>query len=220
MEKYHRKHLLMVGARDAILEILEALPIDITLFQTADRVTPFQYSRARRVIVTDLDDHAEVMSHVAAIHAFHPFHAAVSFLEPFLLITAMICEQLGLRGNPVRPVDLTRNKLKMRELMQGHDIPTVRFRHCTTLDDVRTTFHDFGGPIILKPVDGLGSEGVALIRTADDIPGAWTWSTSDTTALIAEEYIEGPEYSVEGLTHARVHEILAITEKDTTGPPH
>src|SRR5204863_2937315 len=38
--------------------------------------------------------------------------------------------------------------------------------------------------------------------------------------FLAEEFVEGDEISVEGLTLSGVHEILSVTMKATTGHPH
>lgn len=216
-----RKHILIVGGRDTSVEMLEGLPIDVTLFQTVDRLTPVQLRIARRVVVMALDEEEEVRRMARAIHSTHPFDAAVSFLEVYLLVTARICEELGLAGNPVRPVELTLDKLRMREALEGTDIPSVPFCRCDTADDVRRAFRTLGGPIVLKPSTGTASEGVVLIHHRTEIDDAAAWASRRTSdPLIAEAYIEGTEYSVEAISHRGDHRILAVTEKQTTGAPH
>ena len=214
------KHILILSGRNTSVEMLEGLPIDITLFQTEDRVTSLQHRLCKRVIVTDLYDREEIIRHASAIHQYHPFDAVVSFLEDFLITAALICEKLGIRGNPLRPVELTIDKIKMRQVMEQHGLPTVRFRRCHTLEDIRAVAQEISGPFILKPVNGSGSMRVALIESTNHIEDAWRWASSHNEVLIAEEYIEGREFSVEGLSHHGRHRILAVTEKETTGAPH
>lgn len=216
-----RKHVLILGGRDTSVEMLEGLPIDITLFQTADRLTPLQQRLAKRVVVTALSDEAEVRRLARAIHSVNPFDAAASFLEVYLLTTARICEELGIAGNPVQPVLLTLDKLQMREALAGTAIPAVPFRRCLNADDVRRALAELGSPMVLKPSTGNASEGVVLLRTPDEVADAVAWASRPTRdPLIAEAYIEGDEYSVEAISHRGAHRILAVTEKQTTGVPH
>jgi biotin carboxylase len=60
-----------------------------------------------------------------------------------------------------------------------------------------------------------------VVRSADEVEDAWKWvSQTKLNSAIAEEYVDGPEYSVESLTLNGKHHIIAITEKITTEAPH
>lgn len=77
-------------------------------------------------------------------------------------------------------------------------------------------------PCIIKPVDGSGSRGVILLKNVEDLEFALNYSASHSTngELLIEEFMEGPEVSVEVLIQLSKPRVLAITDKKTTGYPH
>jgi biotin carboxylase len=73
-----------------------------------------------------------------------------------------------------------------------------------------------GLPLIMKPRDGGGSRGVRLFERAGDLR-AFLDDYPFQTPLLAEEYLDGPEISVEALSYRGRHRVVAVTEKTTTG---
>jgi biotin carboxylase len=109
----------------------------------------------------------------------------------------------------------------MRSLLMEQGINTVRFCKCQKPEDVRNFLNSIGKPVVIKPATGSGSAGVSVVRSSDEVEDAWKWvSQTKLDSAIAEEYVDGPEYSVESLTLGGKHHIIAITEKLTTEAPH
>ncbi|WP_186372086.1 ATP-grasp domain-containing protein [Bacillus pseudomycoides] len=215
-----RKHILIISGRDTSVEMLQNLPVDITLIQSKDRVTSVQYQICKRVIITDLSKEEEVKIIAKTIHQLDPFAAAVSFIEFYLELTAEICEELKISGNSKKPVELTRNKVEMRKYLKKFKLPTVMFRECNSKEEAINFYKEINKPMIIKPLDGAGSRAITLCNSIEEINNAWSLYYKDNNKLILEEYIEGEEYSIEAYTNNFEHEILAITKKDTTGAPN
>jgi biotin carboxylase len=216
-----RPHLLLIGGNDSSLLHATPLDADVTLFQRRELLTGAQVAAARRVVVFDYERLDETLVHANAIHALHPFQAAVSFWERALLAASVVGEALGIAANPTRAVRLTRDKLLMRQRLASVEADPVPFRLCRTREDLGRFLREVGGPIVLKPTLGSGSAGVALVSSERDLWSAWEWALgADLLPLFAEAYVDGPEFSVESLTIDGHHRILGITEKFTTGPPH
>ncbi len=90
-----------------------------------------------------------------------------------------------------------------------------------------TIFADrHGYPFIVKPVDGTASLGVFRVETPEDAEQVWAQvqrlrgtRTDRVSTLfvlrefLIEEYVDGPEFSVESFSFAGRHVIVAITEK-------
>lgn len=95
-----RKHILIIGGRDTSVEMLESLPIDITLFQTAERVTLTQYRVATRVIISKFDDQEEVIKLAKAVYQYFPFDAVVSFLKYICLLRLKSQKHLEFLATP------------------------------------------------------------------------------------------------------------------------
>ena len=77
-------------------------------------------------------------------------------------------------------------------------------------------------PCIIKPTDNAGSHGVLKVNDFEELMANYEYSHSNSRngKVIVEEYLEGPEVSVEVMVvNGNVH-ILQITDKITTGAPH
>lgn len=77
-------------------------------------------------------------------------------------------------------------------------------------------------PLITKPTDNSGSRGVMLVHNEDELAAALSYSSENGRRgdVIMEEYMQGPEVSVEVMVTNGVPHVLQITDKLTTGAPH
>lgn len=77
-------------------------------------------------------------------------------------------------------------------------------------------------PCIVKPTDNAGSRGVMLVRDREQLHDAYIYSRAHSRCgkVIVEEYLEGKEVSVEIIVVNGKCNVLAVTDKIITGPPH
>lgn len=77
-------------------------------------------------------------------------------------------------------------------------------------------------PCITKPTDSSGSRGVMLVHSWEELEQALAYSYENGRkgGVIIEEYMVGPEVSVEVIVYEGVPHVLQITDKLTTGAPH
>lgn len=77
-------------------------------------------------------------------------------------------------------------------------------------------------PAITKPTDNAGSRGVMLVNSREELEAALAYSAENgrSGAVIVEEYMVGPEVSVEVIVWQGTPHVLQITDKLTTGAPH
>ena len=76
-------------------------------------------------------------------------------------------------------------------------------------------------PCVVKPCKSSAKKGLSY---ADDLNGfneavRFARDNSDGD-IIVEEYVEGREISVESISFRGKHDIIQITDKETSGPPH
>jgi biotin carboxylase len=164
------------------------------------------------------------------LHRVQPLRAAVSFYEPVLLPTAIVAGRLGLRTNPVTAVRTARNKVLTRRALAAAGIPQLPWRECARPEEAITFLRELGGaPAILKPITGAGSAGVRLVTDAAGVHQTWAaladlagWALLDNpdALMIAEQVLPGRELSVEAMSRDGRHEVVALTQKFTTGSPH
>ena len=77
-------------------------------------------------------------------------------------------------------------------------------------------------PLITKPTDNSGSRGVMLVHCEEELEQALAYSSQNSRggSVIVEEYMRGPEVSVEVMVVKGKAYVLQITDKLTTGAPH
>lgn len=214
-------HVLIVGGMGPTIRDVSGLGIDISMFQHAALVRPETPQLSSRLYVFDYEQQEESVSLARWLHARHPIDVAISFTESGVEVAAAICAQLGISGNPPEAVRLSRDKHAMRELMRTRGMPAVRFRKCMNAEDARDFCRELGAPAILKPVSGSGSAGVCLVEAPERVDDAWARIGPDAAlGVLAEEFFDGPEYSVEALSVDGMHRMIMVTEKLTSDAPY
>lgn len=142
-----------------------------------------------------------------------PVDAVLTFREMCVESVAAVSDALGLPGNAPEAARLIRNKDLCRQTLRDAGLPQPRVRLAETAEDAAEFLASTApGPWITKPRDGMGSEGVSLVRSPQDLPGALARLPADRPFLV-EEFVRGPEYSAEGVMLGGKPVVLAVTEK-------
>lgn len=116
----------------------------------------------------------------------------------------------------------TTNKGEMRKVLKGNNIPIPFFCTVSSLSEFLVEAPKFKLPFIVKPTDSSGSRGVTLVKSLDDLEEVYSYANkiSRTSQVIIEEYLIGPEFSIEAISYKGKTNIIAITEKETSGAPY
>ena len=117
------------------------------------------------------------------------------------------------------------NKAYMRDSLKASGVPVpLYFRvkgkdaFIEAVNRVRTA----GYKCIVKPADNSGSRGVDLLEENADIDAAYAYTIQFSRGgeIVVEEFMEGPEVSVETLAVDGDIHVIQITDKLTTGAPY
>lgn len=135
-----------------------------------------------------------------------------------LVMMARIAEKYRFPFFSVDTAKWSTDKFLMKARFELGGIPHARGRLISNPEDADGLVY----PVIVKPRDNSGSRGVKLCRDReelrDSIDEALEYSHWDS--VLVEEYIEGPEYSIEGLHYDGKSEVIQFTEKKTTEFPY
>jgi biotin carboxylase len=186
---------------------------------------PLDRSLLDEVVVCDTNDPAAVC---AALGDVAPVDALLTMSELHVVTAAEAAALLGLAGSPAAAVRAARDKPLARQLCRDAGIPTPGFQRVTSEAEIDPAL--LAGPCVVKPVDGLLSTDVKLCGSADEARGHVRMLLNDRVlvnsrgqalarAALIEEYLDGPEYSVETLTWQGRTEVVAVTRKLLTPPP-
>ena len=87
---------------------------------------------------------------------------------------------------------------------------------CRNAEEAKQFFEQMNMPVILKPLDSCSSRGVFTVFQKEDIdrffPQSLAFSKVEK-AVLAEQYIRGTEFTVDGIKTPAKHYSLAISEK-------
>lgn len=108
------------------------------------------------------------------------------------------CDIPGMRSQAARNF---RDKAQMKDVLREAGVPCARHRLIESDADLWGFVSTVGYPIIVKPIDGLGSKGTHRIRTEDELRQALkALRPSLERPLQAEEFVTGAENTFETVT--------------------
>nr|WP_277348018.1 ATP-grasp domain-containing protein [Streptomyces sp. HNM0574] len=104
----------------------------------------------------------------------------------------------------------------MRDLLAAHALSPVRTRPVASAGELAGFVRELDGPVILKPAAGTGSSAVFRVGAGEDTAAVWArFAAAGGRDAVAEEFLDGPEISVETFSHDGRHTVVAVTDKTT-----
>ncbi|MBE6807665.1 MAG: ATP-grasp domain-containing protein [Ruminococcaceae bacterium] len=134
---------------------------------------------------------------------------------------AYACERLGLIGVTYDTAVKATDKAEMIRVFEAEGVACPWYQVVSKPADVFDIAHKITYPCITKPTDSSGSRGIMLAYNPEELVTAVAYSAENGRGgeVIVEEYMQGPEVSVEVIVWQGEVHILQITDKLTTGAP-
>lgn len=135
-----------------------------------------------------------------------------------VMTAAYVCKDLNLPALSIETATKVKDKGAMIQAFQSCNVAHPVYQ---VIDSINETIQlDF--PIITKPVDNSGSRGINVAHNETELMSALqnSFSCSKAGRVIVEEYLDGPEVSVEILIQDGEPYVLQVTDKITSGEPH
>lgn len=146
--------------------------------------------------------------------------------EVAMSVMGRINDELGLSGISREMAIRATNKHLMREAFERYGAPSPLSRCFKDVEVAWSCFcSDFKGDAILKPSRNSGSRGIAKISsniTEEKFAELFERAKEESRdqSVMLEQFIEGPEFSVEVIVWKGEPHVLAITDKKTTEAPY
>ena len=146
--------------------------------------------------------------------------------EVSMAVMGRINDELGLSGISREQAICATNKHLMRKAFEKGNAPSPKSILAQDAEDAwRRLQSEFDTNAILKPSRNSGSRGIAKVsRNMDkgDFIRAYDESLSESRdhSVLIEQFIEGPEFSIEMIVWQGEIHVLTVTDKKTTGAPH
>ncbi len=162
---------------------------------------------------------------LAAAMKYKPDYIITSTSDMPVRTVSWVNEQLG------NPVDITyedsicaTDKAAMRHRMKEHGVPIPAFQVVDTYEEFETAVTQMEDLFVIKPADNAGSRGVILVEKnkAPEYRKLYSFcrSFSRSGEVLLEQFMTGPEVSVESFTTEKMTQIISITDKTVTDRPY
>lgn len=129
---------------------------------------------------------------------------------------AYIADEMGLSSQGADHIALFTNKFAMREFCRKHGLEFPEYRKCETLESAIEFFESINSKVIIKPLDANSSRGVYTISSKEELCEAFDKSMAYSKVekcVLVERYIEGTEFTIDGIKTPQKHYTMAISEK-------
>ncbi|MFG2193647.1 ATP-grasp domain-containing protein [Streptomyces sp. NPDC048639] len=221
--------VLIIGGRVETVRKAKELGLRVVNVQRPEEYRPGHAELVDAALLADYTDWSVLEPLVTAAHQVFGFAGVATITEPGVEPVGLISDTLGLRGNSHRCARLMRDKEAMR-LHLSWRADAVAAGPVTDRDALSDFGARHGYPFIVKPVDAAASFGVRKVEGPEAVEEVWRGITDlrgstdhpfanyfPLDRFLMEEYLDGPEFSVESLSFDGRHVPLAVTEKTTLG---
>lgn len=135
-----------------------------------------------------------------------------------LVMMARVAKELNLPFYSVETAQWSTDKFQMKKRFELGGVPHAQGKLISKFEETEGLVF----PVIIKPRDNSGSRGVKLCRDRNELQISFNEAleNSKLDSILVEEFIEGPEYSIESLHYDGKSGVIQFTEKKTTEFPY
>ena len=218
------KKLMILGASILQLPAIEKakeMGLDVVVVDMNPDAVGFKVPGIEKEIISTIDIQAVISA--AKRHRIDGIMTLATDMP--MRTVAAVAKEMNLIGIDEETALKATNKAEMRKALQVNNVPIPKFYVVSNKDEYKDVVKQFNFPFIVKPADSSGSRGIFEVKdihNEDLIVEAYEYCHpfSRVGDVVVEEYMEGPEVSVETLTVNGECHVIQITDKLTTGAPH
>ncbi|MGY1502631.1 ATP-grasp domain-containing protein [Streptomyces sp. QTS52] len=161
----------------------------------------------------------ELEARICDFHARFPLTAVMADFDYLLPLVGRLNERLELRGHTERSGLLCSNKRLQRAALEEAGVPQPRWAPCPDTTTAQDFAKSVGWPVVVKPADRSASCAVFVVRGKDELNSAVDEALAESWGadVVIEEYLDGPEFSVEAVVAEGEVTTVAVTGKGIGG---
>jgi biotin carboxylase len=169
--------------------------------------------------IGNIDDIRQVINSLS--EKYLDIYAIVSFIEPYCHTASLLSREYGLKYFSSEAIFAMLDKIKSREILDGSAYSPFFYK----IDDgnpfkfmKRAAAHGENFPLVLKLPASAGSKDVHRAETYGEYLKTFSEIKRNypNESVLAEEYLEGPQYLVETMTVNNKIYIIAVVEQEIT----
>lgn len=151
-----------------------------------------------------------------------PIFAVLTVGTDASMTVAAVASALNLPGIKFDDAEAATNKIKMRQRFLDHGVPSPPFMPVWSLKEAKEAFRKLKAPLVIKPADNMGARGVIRVDDRNELPDAFRFAknASPSGELIIEEFMEGPELSIDSIIYNNEITITGVADRIIEYPPY
>ena len=208
-----RRRLLVLGAGPAQLGLLEAArargDLDVIAVDRDPQAVGFALADERAVLSSEDEEAVDRLARARDVDGIVSPGA-----DWPVGIAARVAERIGL----THPIDARTGSVATSKARQRDAFAEAGVPHARALDprDPGLTL-----PCVVKAPDRQGQRGLTLVHRRDELEGAVETALAESRGgvVLAEEYVDGPEVTVNAVSLDGRFVPLAVTDRLTADPP-
>ena len=225
---FKNKTVLFIEPYGAVLSLLKrglekGYNIIILTANTDLRTVPKEIvSNVSLTVQIDTANDGDVLNLALQLREQIAIHAVIPGFEYFVPLAAKVSALLGVPGIDTDTVWYLRRKDLMRTALQAAHLLVPKHVLIRSISDINKAAQRITFPAVCKPIDAAGSVNVKKVNNESELIDAAMrilkgndvlWGYQLSNALLVEEYIDGKEYSLEGVVQNGKVIHFSLTEK-------
>jgi len=177
---------------------------------------------ADRFEVVDLKDKEGLLAVARRAVEHGPLDGVFTAGTDFSSSVAWVAEKMGLSGMPYDVAMRATDKSLMREAFKKAGVPSPPFTSWTGEGDPMSILTSgLAFPLVVKPVDNMGSRGVTRVDDASGLAEAChaALRLSRTSRVIIEQFMEGRELSLDAVVSRGRITVCGVADRHICFPP-
>ncbi|WP_030857469.1 ATP-grasp domain-containing protein [Streptomyces sp. NRRL S-37] len=183
---------------------------------------------ARNVITADTNDTEALLPRVERLHSVLGFDGVITSCDYYLPVVARTAARLGLPGPAPEAVENACRKDATRRVLDDAGVPGPRFAVHEEWAGLARSAREIGYPLVVKPVDLCAGMYVRRVDDEEQLAAAVkalgefpvnARGQRRAPVVLLEELLDGPEVSVETVSHAGAVHVVGVTDKSVGGAP-
>jgi biotin carboxylase len=217
------KHVMILGAgimQIPALEIAREMGWE-TFCVDGDKNAP-AVNLCDHFLPIDLKDRVGLAKAAIAYKEKYGLDGVITVGTDFSPSVAWVAEKAGLPGIGYQTALDASDKVRMRSRFDEAGISSPSFVEMSPEMGPFTPLETMAFPLVVKPVDNMGGRGVRRVDNEAELIDALSkaFPFSRTERAIVEEYLEGPEFSIDALVYQGEVEICGIADRHVFFPPY
>jgi len=182
------------------------------------------------LIPVNVSDTAAVLRAAEQLDASHPITAVIPGFEYFVPLAHRLAAWFGLPHNDIRHIDALRHKDAMATRARESGLRIPRTHVVADAAQALAAGEDVGYPAVVKAPDTAASCDVYKVRDARELlercdriwrrPPEEDWEYPVADFALVQEFVTGPEISIETVTFGAGPALVNITDKLVTDGPN